>query len=127
MSDLSGDELADVEKRYRDSKPTMPCHTCGGTEWSLAGCGRGRETWVCKVANDARPMNWSHYSASEHEVMSGDDDVLRLIAEIRRHRERRLDESDRVRLRSIIALLNQQPMCWDMEAALLSRLIGDDK
>ena len=35
-----------------------------------------------------------------------------------------LDASDRVRLESICKLLCSQPVCWDMEVALLERLLG---
>lgn len=38
-----------------------------------------------------------------------------------------LSEEDRVRLRNIADLLRKQPVCWDMEAALLDRLLGATK
>lgn len=38
-----------------------------------------------------------------------------------------LSESDRIRLRNIVDLLRKQPVCWDMEAALLDRILGATK
>lgn len=106
--------LSDLEKAYRDRRPTYPCPVCKQTDWTLGAAGMGRETWVCRIAQDARPMDWDHYGASSREVMSGDPDVLALISEVR---ERRTADIDRT---VVVQLINPR---YDTRSGL--RLVVD--
>lgn len=82
-NDLSDFELVRLEERYADPKPTKPCRVCGCTEWSLHATGGGTESWYCKAASDARPMDWDHFGNSEYKVPSGDEDVVRAVKALR--------------------------------------------
>lgn len=91
--DLTDDELRDVETRYADSTPKKPCPVCGDVDWVLQGCGRGRETWVCRASlaehhggHAGNRQDWDHYSASRREQASGDNRISALVAEVRRRR-----------------------------------------
>lgn len=87
MADLTDEEIASLEKRYADPTPTRACHVCGCTTWAIGAVGGGRITFVCDAAASERPINWDHYGATSHEKICGDDDVISLIAEVRRRRE----------------------------------------
>lgn len=92
MSDLTDEELREVEHRYADSTPTRPCPVCGAIDWSLQGVGGGRVTWACKASlpvdhgGTGATMDWDHYRKSSHERASGDDRIIALVSEVRRRR-----------------------------------------
>jgi hypothetical protein len=103
MSDLTDEELTGLSKRYGDKTPKHSCPVCKGTDWALEGGGMGRLTWACNAAKPAHhggtgvAMEWDHYSRSSHEVSCGDEDVISLIEEIRRHRSALAADEERVR------------------------------
>ncbi len=119
---LSNADLDALSRRFRDRRPTYPCPTCKGTEWALGACGMGRETWVCKAANDARPIDWDHYGASSRELTSGDEDVLALIAEVRAHRA--VNREDELRSAFIAGVAHG--FGWTSEQNMVDA-VGDDE
>lgn len=101
--DLTDDDLREIETRYGDSTPTVGCPVCGVIDWSAQAVGGGRVTWACRnslstiTGGPRDKIDWDHYSESRRETSIGDDRIVALVAEIRRHRAAQSASADRLR------------------------------
>lgn len=77
---LTETELRDLETRYVNPAPTMPCSVCGVRDWTLVSVRLGTATWACQNATVR------NHPYTKVEWPAGDDRMQFVIAELRAHR-----------------------------------------